>query len=137
MFYYNQRPTEFTIYINKNKSITKIQFDEYINGNIEDINTFMYYKLEVPLDIAKLLITLTSPLSELYVNYNSEVSETNNKWKWKLEGNKNLLVSAEECEASTFKSMTLNFMIKLKEKNKWSSVLLLNMIPVHEEQEEN
>ena len=24
-----------------------------------------------------------------------------------------------------------------KEKNKWSSVLLLNMIPVHEEQEEN
>ena len=26
---------------------------------------------------------------------------------------------------------------ELKEKNKWSSVLLLNMIPVHEEPEEN
>lgn len=127
MFYYNQRPTEFTIYINKNKSITKIQFDEYINGNIEDINTFMYYKLEVPLDIAKLLIILTSPLSELYVNCNSEVSETN--YKWKLEGNKNLLVSAEKCEASTFKSMTLNIMIKLKEKNNLTSYFMFKITP--------
>ena len=87
--------------------ITSIPLNEYISGNVNKVNTFNFYKVEIPSNLKsnRIIVSLKSEFVSLYIKENSKPSSTDFKWNLPSEGY--ITLSSSDISKDSFASVTL------------------------------
>ena len=87
--------------------ITSIPLNEYISGNVNEVNQFNYYKVEIPSNLKtnRIIISLKSEFVSLSIKENSKPSSTDFTWNLPSEGY--ITISSSDISKESFASVTL------------------------------